>query len=209
MKHRRPIVTETPDGIFVLAAGLSDPLNPFLLKVKGTGGTGENMFALLYTGANSSTGSGGTITGNPGYDYWVGTQQFHPDGGSERNPVCDLIYADGETLVSLDDGRVLKVRDTGGTGQNMFAVTETEQGFESVPGYDYLVGSCRLSSKAKLYRAGDVLFVAFSVILIKIKGNGGGGYNMFAIESEGDAITGSPGYDYWIGTQRPHDISGD
>ncbi len=38
-----------------------------LLKIRGTGGTGENMLAIRE--------ENGTITGEPGYDYWLGTQQ--------------------------------------------------------------------------------------------------------------------------------------
>jgi hypothetical protein len=103
------------------------------VKVAGTGGTGANMLAVAE--------SGGTVTGASGYHYWQGTQQF----GAR---VTSLVYSssDNTTTVGLSDGRMLKVRGTGGCGQNMFAVSATDYGFATVPGYSYLLGSQKFAT---------------------------------------------------------------
>jgi hypothetical protein len=159
-----------------------------LVKVKGLGGSGSNMFALQEVN--------GELTGLPGYDYWIGTQQL-------GSPVTAIVAGDDSTMVGFADGRVLKVRDTGGAGQNMFAVTPSADGFDTVAGYDYLIGSQKFSSGVcGLYRIGEVLFIALEdSTLVKVKGLGGSGSNMFALQEVDGELTGLPGYDYWIGTQ--------
>jgi hypothetical protein len=160
-----------------------------MLKVTGTGGSGQNMLAV-----NESEG---TVTSTPGYDYWIGTQIF-------SSPVNTLVSSGGVLIIGLADGRMLKVNGTGGGGQNMFAITEASYGFATIPGYNYLVGSERFSSAVVgLYLVADVLLVCLANgIVVKIQGLGGGGQNMFAVTESGGTVSGVSGYHYWVGTQQ-------
>jgi hypothetical protein len=163
--------------------------NNILIKIQGTGGTGQNMLAVIE--------SGGTVTSASGYHYWIGTQVF-------LSPVNSLLESGGVLIVGLADGRMLKVRGTGGTGQNMFAITETNYGFATVSGYNYLIGSQKFSSAvAGVYFVDGVLLVCLANgIAVKISGLGGTGQNMLAVIESGGTVSGASGYHYWIGTQQ-------
>ena len=182
--------TASVTGIYQIPGALFVALdNGTLLKINGTGGTGHNMFALQY--------ANGTITGLPGYRYWVGTQQF-------SSPVTGVLYADGETIIALANGRLLKVAGTGGSGQNMFAIRDNGYDFDSVPGYSYLRGSQTLNSGVRRldYLSGRLFVALDNGTLLKINGTGGTGHNMFALQYANGLITGLPGYRYWVGTQQ-------
>src|SRR5207249_3318444 len=81
---------------------------------------------------------------------------------------------------------------------------ETSYGFQSLSGYNYLLGSQKFSSGVRsLYTAFGSLFVALdNSLLIKVNGTGGTGANMFAVLEQGGTVTGLAGYNYWSGTQR-------
>jgi hypothetical protein len=117
---------------------------------------GSNMFALTW-------GSDGVV-GNcsSAYSVWQGTQVF----GAR---VTGLMYtaSDNTTTIGLSDGRMLKVAGTGGGGQNMFAVTQTDSGFATVPGYSYLLGSQKFASGVGgLYQIGGTTIVALEDITV-------------------------------------------
>src|SRR5947209_11439002 len=118
----------------------------------------------------------------------------HVLGAAQQIPVM---------LIGLSDGKVVAIRDTGSTGQNMFAITATSNGFATVPGYHHLIGSQKFSSGVRgLYYIGGYTFVALdNGLLIKIAHTGGSGTNMFAVNQSGNTVTGLPGYNYWAGTQ--------
>src|SRR5262249_1241498 len=108
-------------------------LNRNLVKVKETGGTGYNMFAV--------SESDGTVTGLSGYNYWQGTQRLEA-----RAAGIGFSAAEGVMVLGLRDGSVLKVSGTGGTGQNMFAVQETGGTVTGVSGYNYWQGTQQFTS---------------------------------------------------------------
>lgn len=164
-----------------------------LLKISGTGGTGVNMLALVE--------KNGVITSKTGYNYLKGTQQF-----SSR--VTGILYSSSQnvTVLGLSDGRMLKVRNVGGTGANMFAIGQTSEGFASVAGYNYLLGSQKFSyGLSGLYEAAGYMFICLADgKLLKLSGTGGTGYNMLAVKETAGTITGAGGASdkYWKGTQQ-------
>ncbi|WP_165074741.1 hypothetical protein [Paludisphaera rhizosphaerae] len=177
-----------PSGIYI-ALGFG---SGGLLKINGTGGTGTNMLAL------AQDQSGG-IVGLSGYHYWVGTQRF-------IGRITGLIYTGGQTVIGLTDGRMVKINGTGGTGTNMFNIVEYAGGFQRAFATtdNYLVGSQYFSTSViGLYQAAAVTFIALADgSLLQIKGTGGTGTNMLALQSKSGTITGLPGYNYWIRTQK-------
>jgi hypothetical protein len=165
--------------------------NGELVKESGTGGTGGNMLAVQE--------QNGTVSGLPGYNYWLGTQQFSAN-------VTSLVYSPAQnvTVIGLADGRMLKVAGTGGNGQNMFAVTPTDYGFQTLPGYSYLLGSQKFSTGVScIDLVSGVMFVGLNNNnLVKVSGTGGTGGNMLAVQEQNGTVSGLPGYNYWLGTQQ-------
>ncbi|MEH2245582.1 hypothetical protein [Nostoc sp.] len=93
-----------------------------LVKIKGTGGTGQNMFALNPDGSSM-----------PKYSYRLGSQ-FLSDN------VINMRY-NGNLRVEIKrspKSRVYWIRGTGGTGDNMFALVNN-QDCQSMDGYNYLL----------------------------------------------------------------------
>ncbi len=178
-------VVQLSFGMGVTLVGLSDGK---LLKVAGTGGTGHNMFAVLE--------SAGSIQGVSPYPYYVGDQKF-------SSPVTSLAFAAGQTLLGMESGRLLKVTGTGGTGHNMFAVTETGGGFATVAGYNYLVGSTNFASPvADLAEVGTYTFVTLgNGKVLQVQGTGGSGYNLVAVAQQAGGFAGLCGFGYFVGTQ--------
>src|SRR5437764_2790544 len=143
-----------------------------MLKISGTGGTGHNMFAIQESSSDFS--------GLSGFHYYIGDQRF------TGTPTA-VLYRGNETLVGLGNGRLLKVTGTGGTGHNMFAVEETSNGFKTVPGFPYLVGSAnfRVSVTHLSFVDGQTFIGTAKGGLLKVSGTGGSGFNVFAVARNG------------------------
>ncbi|MBK7130755.1 MAG: hypothetical protein IPM74_04080 [Crocinitomicaceae bacterium] len=141
-----------------------------ILKVLGTGGTGQNMF-------NITASSGGFAVANTALQsYLVGSHKF-------QKKILDIVYIGGKTLVCFEAGKILKVNGTGGSGYNVFAITEFLNGFSSVPGYNYYSGYEKLDSDVtNITTVAAYTLIAFKDgRQIKIAGTGGTGANMFKI----------------------------
>ena len=54
--------------------------------------------------------------------FQIGRQLF-------SNKITCIEYVDGYTLIGFKDGRVAKIIGTGGTGQNMFNIKKSPNGF--------------------------------------------------------------------------------
>jgi hypothetical protein len=160
-----------------------------IVKINGTGGTGQNMFAI-------NTASGG-FTGVSGYSYYVGSHKFS-SGIASVDPVG------GELLVSLDDGRMLKVTGTGGGGLNLFAIQDNGSSFSGLSGYNYYRGDQSLGSAitAVASISGSLFVATANGKVLKVNGTGGGGHNMFAISSTSSGYSGLSGYHYYVGDQK-------
>lgn len=158
-----------------------------ILKVAGTGGTGHNMFAVRETR--------GGFEGLFGYPYYLGDQGFSA-------PVKDILQVGSQTLVALADGHLLKVSGSGGTGHNMFAVTYASRGFVTVPGYDYLRGSSAFGSGVVgLFQQDGFVFASLANgKVLKARGSGGSGFNLFAVTQTKTGFLGRCCYDYWVGS---------
>lgn len=159
-----------------------------MLKVNGTGGTGHNMFAV-YESLTS-------FAGVPGYNYYVGDQKLSTHATA-------MAFINGNLLIGFADGKMLKVNGTGGTGHNMFAVQETANGFTTLSGYNYLVGSTNLGSPiTEIVNAGSYAWIGVgNGKLLKVNGNGGNGFNMFAVVQNQTDFSGLCGYSYLAGSQ--------
>lgn len=157
-----------------------------LAKINGTGGGGQNMFAMHATSSGFET--------EPGYNYLVGTDRF--DGAPTQ-----LYYTDGITFVTFNNGKILKVNGCGGTGTNLFAVYETSGGFDPVPGYSHYVGDtkCWGSVTALKKIGGQMMFCFDNGKVLKVNNTGGGGHNMFALWETGGGWISFPDYYYFAG----------
>ncbi|HYH47268.1 MAG TPA: S8 family serine peptidase [Thermoanaerobaculia bacterium] len=178
--NRYRVYSFVPGEIFVATPHV-------LLKIQNVGGTGQNMFALETSGGIHSVA---------GYPYLLGSQVFN-------GVINDVDYIAGQTLVSLSDGRLLKVHGTGGTGQNMFAVSEHSAGFTGLSGYPYYAGSHRFDSGVRSVTAigGQTLIAFADGKLLKVNGSCGGGFNLCAINETSSDFTGLSGYSYYAGDQ--------
>jgi hypothetical protein len=107
-----------PEENVLFVSGVLDGGNrPVLVKVKGTGGGGRNMFAV--------NPDGGSVSG---YNYRLGSQFIN---------VNKMSY-NGNLQVDNGSGVVYQILGVGGTGYNMFAlVNETK--CESLPNYRYFI----------------------------------------------------------------------
>jgi hypothetical protein len=105
-----------------------------IFKVKGLGGTGNNMFAVQRDGQSL-----------PNYSYSVGMQRRF---GNIRM----MSYRDGKLLVKtsihlgfgdhgipVTEHHTYIIKGTGGTGDNMFALVKNYQ-CKSMDGYSYFLG---------------------------------------------------------------------
>lgn len=160
-----------------------------MLKINNYGGSGHNMFAIQP--------SGNSFVTVPGYNYLKGVQVF-------SSPITDVEYTNGYTLIGFENGKILKVAGTGGTGQNMFAVTETSSGFVTVPGYSYYKGSHKFQSEiTDIEYINGYTFVTFkNGKMLKVIGSGGTGYNLFAIVETSSGFNGLSGYAYYKGDAK-------
>lgn len=121
-----------PKSDVLLVSGKLEGGNSYVLvKIRGTGGTGRNMFALNPDGSSV-----------PRYSYRLGSQSF----GVEFMRYDDRLNTlEVTTLSSGFDWNVIRgttyiVKGTGGTGNNMFAIDSSRQ-CANASGYHYLL-SC-------------------------------------------------------------------
>lgn len=157
-----------------------------LIKVKKPAGSGHNLFAIQNTSSGYASVSG--------YSYFVGSQRF-------LSEITNVLFTGEETIVTLKDGKILKVAGTGGSGFNMFAVTETATNFTGVTGYNYYIGDAYFHGYCTdLFYNGDELMMAFSSRkILKVRGTGGSGHNMFAVTETSTAFNPVTGYNYYLG----------
>ncbi len=175
--------------------------NGSMLKINGTGGSGQNMFAVT----ENSSSSANAFTGISGYSYYFGDQKF-------SSGVTNVVSVNGQLLIGLNSGKMLKVNGTGGSGHNMFAVSENNSSsanaFTSISGYPYYAGDQKFQSAVSIIApVGAYTIIGLSSgKALKINGAGGSGHNMFAISessnSSSDAFTGISGYPYYVGDQK-------
>jgi hypothetical protein len=159
-----------------------------MLKVTGNGGTGHNMFAV--------NDNGNSFTGVPGYNYYVGDQKLSA-------PATAMAFIVGKLMIGFANGKMLKVNGTGGTGHNMLAVQETANGFTTLAGYNYLIGSTNLGSPiTQILFPGSYTWIGIgNGKLVRVNGPGGTGLNMFAVAQNPTDFTGLCGYSYFQGSQ--------
>lgn len=161
-----------------------------LLKVKSANGSGSNMLALQGTGGNYSNLSG--------YSYLLGSQNFNSN-------ITTLNFANGQTIIGFANGKLLKVNGTGGTGSNMFNITEISSGFQNgSTGTIYRLGDQVFQSAitAVTYGNSQLLIGFANGKLLKINGTGGTGFNMFNISEISSGFqNGSIGTIYRLGDQ--------
>lgn len=124
---------------------------------------------------------------------WLGEQKFKQFNGMMWVPDQNVLFVAG----ILDGGSrsvLVKVRATGGGGRNMFAVTPDGG---SVSGYNYRLGSQFMNVKNMSYN-GSLQIDNGSGIVYRIRGVGGGGFNMFALVNDTKCET-VPNYSYFLG----------
>lgn len=157
-----------------------------ILKINGLGGGGNNMFAITETGSGFS--------GIPGYNYYVGHHKFN-------SGITEIKNISGYTFICLSSGKVLKVNGSGGSGANVFAISETSSGFNPIPGYNYYSGQAKFNGSVyKIFSNLTHTFFSFNNNkLLKINSVGGTGMNMFALEETANGFTPFPGYNYYSG----------
>ena len=160
-----------------------------MLKVHGRGGGGYNMFAVQQTS--------NLMESIPGYNYRVGVAQF-------SSVVTVIQYMAKKLMIAFYDGNVLKVHGTGGGGNNMFAITETSTTFNSVSGYNYFAGAAKFSSfvTAMQFNTVNTLIGFYNGKMLKVKGIGGEGQNMFAVTETNGCFYSVSGYNYFIGCAK-------
>ena len=117
-----------PEGNVLFVSGfLPNSSTTVLVKIRGTGGGGQNMFALEPSGRSVK-----------GYNYRLGSQ----------NMLVESMSYDGilELYDGVNDdglGKRHRIRGLGGTGDNMFALLRGQGSFDdacqSLDGYDYFI----------------------------------------------------------------------
>lgn len=162
-----------------------------ILKIKGTGGSGQSMFNVI------ETASGFKKFDFLHLDYLEGSHKFN-------NRIIDIAYVEGKTIVCFENGKILKVNGSGGSGYNLFAIKETATSFSNISGYNYFVGYQKLdASVTNITVVKPFTFLAFNDgRQIKIMGTGGNGENMFAISKTNYGYKSIVGYNYLIGSAK-------
>lgn len=160
-----------------------------ILKVNGSGGGGANVFAIV----ENSSG----FVGIPGYNYFLGSAKFN-------SAVTNIYHYTGQTILTFDNGKMLKINGTGGTGANMFAVIETSGGFVGLGGYSYYIGAAKFNGKVTtmMYQSSRLTIGFNNGKLLKVNGLGGSGLNMFAIVESMSGFSGIPGYSHYVGYSK-------
>ena len=144
----------------------------YLFKIQTTGGTGGNMFGIKRVSHHFEAA--------PGYPYLLGYQEF-------RNVITDVHYVNGFTFVSFDNGKMLKVNGSGGTGQGMFAIQEDANQIWADQNSPYYAGSQKFEAGITAVAAVDnsLLIGLANGDLLRVGGVGGTGENMFAVTEYG------------------------
>jgi len=104
--------------------------NGKLLKIAGIGGTGSNMY-------NATENSSGFSTTSTAYGiYLIGSSRF------DTEPT-DIAYIPQTnlTILSFANRKMFKSIGTGGSGTNCFAVSQEDNGFAPLVGYNYVTGT--------------------------------------------------------------------
>lgn len=176
-------ITTTEGYTFI---GLSDGA---MIKINGTGGSGHNMFAIEH--------KDGAYNNLENYNYWIGSQYF-------SSAVTNAVLIGNYLFIILGNGTLIKINDTGGSGQNMFALKEDRGLYSGIDGYHHWVGSQNFPSRVTCINSvKGYIFIGLSDgCLIKIRGIGGSGQNMFAIRNEHGAYNNIEGYDFLVGSQH-------
>jgi hypothetical protein len=166
--------------------------NGSMLKISDTGGTGQNMFAVTELSNNSAN-----AFDNIG-SYYSGDQKFN-------SGITNTIYVNGELLIGLSSGKMLKINGTGGTGHNMFAVTELNNSANAFNNIGtYYAGDQKFSSGISIIATigAKTIIGLYSGKTLKINGTGGTGHNMFAVNETGSGFNSLNGYAYYAGDQK-------
>jgi hypothetical protein len=163
--------------------------NGVVLKVAGTGGTGQNMFAI--------TPSGSDYVSLPNWNLLQGTQKFNVR-------VDRLDYVVGKLFVALDNGTLIKINGTGGTGQNMFAIQSNGSDYVNLPSRQYLAGTQVFAAPVtSLVCANNTTILGLANgLMLKVSGTGDGGQNMFDITPSGNEYVNLPGHNWLLGTEK-------
>jgi hypothetical protein len=162
--------------------------NGKVLKIAGTGGRGNNMFNV------TETSSGFTPTSSSLRPSWIGDALF-------QSAVTSITQVGTEIFIGFQNGKLLKTNGTGGTGNNMFNITEIAGGFINGSGNVYRVGDAVFQSGiTNITAVGSETFIGFANgKLLKIYGAGGAGYNMFNVSENAGGFTNGPGNVYRVG----------
>ena len=169
-----------------------------ILKIKGTGGSGGNFAAI------NDLGSINGFSSASGYDYYVGWSKF----SSSVKAIENIGGETGYTLIGFADGRVLKIKGTGGSGANFAAINDngSANGFSTVSGFNYYVGWFRFSSPVNAINnsggeSGYTLIGFYDGRVLKIRGTGGSGANFAAINDLGstNGFSSVGGFNYYSG----------
>ena len=123
---------------------------------------------------------------------WRGQQNFSEFYGMMWEPQNSVLFVAGK-LEGSNQPVLVKIRSTGGSGQNMFALTPDGR---SVSGYNYRLGSQLIRVKSMNYN-GQLQIDNGSGVVYRIKGVGGTGDNMFALPNN-TACQSLPNYSYFI-----------
>jgi hypothetical protein len=124
---------------------------------------------------------------------WLGQQNFSQFSGMMWEPKNSVLFVAGK-LEGSNQPVLIKIRSTGGGGQNMFALTPDGR---SVSGYNYRVGSQLMSVRSISYN-GQLQIDNGSGVVYRINNVGGSGNNMFALVKN-TACQSLPNYRYFIG----------
>ena len=163
-----------------------------ILKINGIGGGGKNCFAVI---ENSTS----NIIGSSGYNYFEGYQHM-------TGEVIEVTLADSVMFISTDDERMMKINGPGGGGQNMFAIqSQTNSGYISHSGFNYLLGSARFADEVEFgiyVRDREIDSTMFSFRdgrVLKVSALGGTGQNMFNVVEVGKGfLTSDPNSSIWL-----------
>jgi hypothetical protein len=143
-----------------------------------------NNSGTILTKTESSTGK------------WLGEQRFSQFKSMMWVPEQNVLFISG-SLENYGATGLVKIRGTGGTGQNMFALRPDSR---SMDGYNYRLGSQRMVVDSMSYNGNLQLFDGRNTTYL-IRSVGGTGDNMFALQrSKGiweDACQSMDGYNYF------------
>lgn len=143
---------------------------------------------------NLSINSSGTILTKtqPSTGKWLGEQKFQSFGSMMWVQEHNVLFVAG-VLEGGNKPVLLKIKGTGGGGQNMLALTPNG---DSAKGYNYRLGSQLMSVQGMSYQ-GNLLQIRSGSTTYQIKNVGGGGNNMFALVNNTECKS-MTGYNYFI-----------